>query len=122
MIGRCGEGSIPAKIVMNSSEFFVCALIAHRLFTVLLYFDHNATTFLAPEVAETLSAALREVYGNPSSIHRPGQLARQQLEKSRRTIASFLNASAAEIVFTSGGTEANNLAILGLVRSLPGEH
>ncbi|HMJ61091.1 MAG TPA: cysteine desulfurase family protein [Bryobacteraceae bacterium] len=80
------------------------------------YFDHNATTFLAPEVAETMASALREVHGNASSIHRPGRLARQHLEKSRRTVAGFLGASAAEIVFTSGGTEANNLAILGMAR------
>ncbi len=85
------------------------------------YFDHNATTFLAPEVAETMASALREVYGNASSIHRPGQLARQHLEKARRGIAGFLGGSAAEIVFTSGGTEANNLAILGMVRGLPGD-
>jgi cysteine desulfurase len=84
------------------------------------YFDHNATTFLAPEVAETMAHALREVYGNASSIHRPGQVARQHLEKARRILAGFLGASAAEIVFTSGGTEANNLAILGMVRSVPG--
>jgi cysteine desulfurase len=82
----------------------------------LPYFDHNATTFLAPEVAETMASALREVYGNASSIHRPGQLARQHLEKARRIVAGFLGASAAEIVFTSGGTEANNLAILGMAR------
>jgi cysteine desulfurase len=86
----------------------------------LPYFDHNATTFLAPEVAETMASALREVYGNASSIHRPGQLARQHLEEARRSIAGFVGASAAEIVFTSGGTEANNLAILGMVRGLPG--
>lgn len=85
------------------------------------YFDHNATTFLAPEVAETMASALREVYGNASSIHRPGQVARQHLEKARRSIAGFLGASAGEIVFTSGGTEANNLAILGIVRGLPGD-
>jgi cysteine desulfurase len=83
-----------------------------------LYFDHNATTYIAPEVAETMTAALRGVYGNPSSIHGAGQIARQQLEKSRRTIADFLNASPAEFVFTSGGTESNNLALLGLVRNL----
>jgi cysteine desulfurase len=87
----------------------------------LPYFDHNATTFLAPEVAETMASALREVYGNASSIHRPGQVARQHLEKARRSIAGFLGASAGEIVFTSGGTEANNLAILGIVRGLPGD-
>jgi cysteine desulfurase len=86
-----------------------------------LYFDHNATTCIAPEVAETMAAASRDVYGNPSSIHGPGQLARQQLEKSRRTIADFLHASPAEFVFTSGGTESNNLTLLGLVRSLPSD-
>ncbi|MGI9074761.1 MAG: cysteine desulfurase family protein [Bryobacteraceae bacterium] len=84
-----------------------------------LYFDNNATTCIAPEVAETMTAASRDVYGNPSSIHIPGQLARQKLEKSRRTIAEFLHVSPAEFVFTSGGTESNNLALIGLVRNLP---
>ncbi len=85
----------------------------------MLYFDHNSTTPLAPEVADTLSAALRDLYGNPSSTHRAGQLARQALEQSRRTIADTLRVSPAEIVFTSGGTESNNLAILGLLRNSP---
>ena len=66
-----------------------------------------------------MTTALREVYGNASSMHRPGQAARQHLERARRTVAGFLGASATEIVFTSGGTEANNLAILGMVRGLP---
>jgi len=85
----------------------------------LHYFDHNSTTPLAPEVAGVLSAAQQDVYGNPSSTHRAGQLARQSLEESRRTIASTLRVSPTEIVFTSGGTESNNLAILGLLRNLP---
>ena len=84
----------------------------------MLYFDHNATTFLAPEVADALTQALRDVYGNPSSIHRQGQKARQELENARRTIAGFMAASPQEFVFTSGGTESNNLAINGLVRNL----
>ena len=87
-----------------------------------LYFDHNATTFLAPEVREAYVAALTEVHGNASSVHRAGQLARQRLEVARRTIASSLKAMPHEVVFTSGGTESNNLAILGLVRALPGEN
>ena len=86
-----------------------------------LYFDHNATTFLAPEVAEAYATALKEVYGNASSVHRAGQLARQRLEMSRRLLAEAWNATSQEIVFTSGGTESNNLALLGLVRALPGE-
>jgi cysteine desulfurase len=88
----------------------------------LLYFDHNATTPVAPEVADAFHAAVCDIWGNASSIHRPGQHAREALERSRRTIAQFLGASANEIVFTSGGTESNNLAVLGLVRNLPGTH
>ena len=63
--------------------------------------------------------ALRQVFGNASSTHREGQLARQQLEKARRTIAAGLHCSGQDFVFTSGGTESDNLAILGLVRNLP---
>ncbi|HWF48987.1 MAG TPA: cysteine desulfurase family protein [Bryobacteraceae bacterium] len=84
-----------------------------------LYFDHNATTPLAPEVAATYASALRDVYGNASSVHTTGQTAKLRLEQSRRTVAAFVNASPGELVFTSGGTESNNLAILGLIRALP---
>jgi cysteine desulfurase len=82
------------------------------------YFDHNATTFLAPEVAEVLTSALREVFGNASSTHAQGQLAKRQLEESRRTIAGALHVPPTDFVFTSGGTESNNLAILGLLGGL----
>jgi len=88
----------------------------------LLYFDHNATTFVAPEVADTLDRATRQVFGNASSTHREGQQARQKLESARRTVADFIGAQAPEIVFTSGGTESNNLAILGLVRNVENAH
>jgi cysteine desulfurase len=87
----------------------------------ILYFDNNATTCIAPEVAETMMAASREVYGNASSVHGAGQFARQHLERSRSTIADFLHASPTDFVFTSGGTESNNLAVLGLVRNLTSE-
>ncbi len=82
------------------------------------YFDHNATTPVAPEVLAAMTDVLRLGYGNASSIHREGQRARQLLESARRTVAAKLGTDPAGIVFTSGGTEANNLAILGLVRSL----
>ena len=81
------------------------------------YFDHNATTPVAPEVLETVVSCLGQVYGNASSIHHFGQGAKQRLEAARRQVAALINGSAAEIVFTSGGTEANNLAILGLTRA-----
>ena len=71
-----------------------------------------------PEVAEAFSEALRNVSGNASSTHRAGQIARQRLEGARIAIASELDCSPAELVLTSGGTESNNLAVLGLVRNL----
>jgi cysteine desulfurase len=83
------------------------------------YFDHNATTPIAPEVVSAMTEAMGLAYGNPSSIHREGQQARQVLETARLQVAAFLGASPPEIVFTSGGTEADNLAITGLLRGLP---
>ncbi len=73
-----------------------------------------------PDVAATVAQALTQTFGNPSSTHRAGQKARQELEKARRTVAQFTGASASEIVFTSGGTESNNLAIFGVVRAAAG--
>ncbi len=84
------------------------------------YFDHNATTPVAPEVLETLVECLGQVYGNASSIHYFGQAAKQKVEAARRQLAALINANPANIVFTGGGTEANNLAILGVVRAAPG--
>ncbi|MBZ5608997.1 MAG: cysteine desulfurase [Acidobacteriia bacterium] len=83
------------------------------------YFDHNATTPVSAEVLEVLVPALLEVYGNASSIHREGQLAKQKLEAARRHTAALLHADPKELVFLSGGTEADNLAILGTVRANP---
>jgi cysteine desulfurase len=83
------------------------------------YFDHNATTPLAPEVRETLDECLDQVYGNASSIHRFGQAARKRLEAARRQVAASIHADAAEVVFTSGGTEADNMAVLGAARFAP---
>lgn len=84
----------------------------------MLYFDYNATTPVAPEVAAAMATALRDVFGNASSTHRFGQAARQQLESARRKIAGFLGAAPSDLVLTSGGTESNNLAILGLFRGM----
>jgi len=81
------------------------------------YFDHNATTPLAPEVLETVVSCLGQVYGNASSIHHYGQSAKQRLEQARRQLASLLHCSPTELVFTGGGTEADNLAILGVARA-----
>jgi cysteine desulfurase len=83
------------------------------------YFDHNATTPIAPEVLETMVSCLGQVYGNASSIHHFGQAAKQRLETARRQLASLIRANPTEVVFTSGGTEADNLAIFGVVRGAP---
>ena len=77
------------------------------------YFDHNATTPVSPEVLEAMLPMLTDVYGNASSIHHFGQAARQKLDAARKQVAEALGAEPQEIVFTSGGTEADNLAILG---------
>jgi len=79
------------------------------------YFDHNATTPVSQSVLEVLVAALLEVPGNASSIHQDGQLAKQRLEAARREVAALLGCEPKELVFTSGGTEADNLAIFGSV-------
>ncbi|MCZ2078257.1 MAG: cysteine desulfurase [Bryobacterales bacterium] len=81
------------------------------------YFDHNATTPVSSEVLAKHIEALREVYGNASSIHHNGQRAKQALEEARRRVAAAIGAESREIVFLSGGTEAGNLAILGVVRA-----
>jgi len=78
------------------------------------YFDHNATTPVSPEVFEAMAPLLTEVFGNASSIHQFGQDARRVLDNARRSVAAMLGAKAEEIVFTSGGTEADNLAIFGV--------
>ncbi len=81
------------------------------------YFDHNATTPLAPESLAAMTQCLGQVYGNASSIHYFGQLAKQRLEAARRQVAALMGCDAKELAFTSGGTEADNLAILGAARA-----
>jgi cysteine desulfurase len=86
-----------------------------------VYFDNNATTPLAPEVFEVMRPYLLENYGNASSIHWFGQRAKAGVEKAREQVARLLNARSSEIVFTSGGTESDNAAILGIVEAARGE-
>ncbi len=79
-----------------------------------VYLDHNATTPLDPRVLEAMTPALRDTFGNASSLHWYGQQARAALDEARAEVAALLSATPAEIVFTSGGTEADNLALRGL--------
>lgn len=84
----------------------------------MIYFDHNATTPLRAEVLDVMLPFLREEYGNASSVHGLGSRARQALEEARSRVAALIGAQPAEVVFTSGGTESNNLAILGVASEL----
>jgi cysteine desulfurase len=84
-----------------------------------IYLDNNATTPLLPEVREAMLAVEGESFGNPSSSHWAGRRARRALEEARDRVAACLGAFPDEVIFTSGGTEANNLAIFGLVALPP---
>jgi len=86
---------------------------------MVVYCDHNASTPLRPEVLDAMLPYLREQYGNASSVHAWGARARDAVETARQGVAALLGAHPAEIVFTSGGTESNNLAILGAARAMP---
>lgn len=82
-----------------------------------VYLDYAATTPLRPEVREAMFGVLGERWGNPSSVHRWGREARAVLDDARARFAAVIGASPAEIVFTRGGTEADNLAVIGLARA-----
>ncbi len=85
-----------------------------------VYFDNNATTPVLPEVLEAMRPYFNERFGNASSIHHHGQETRAAVERARESVAALLSCRASEVVFTSGGTEADNLAIFGLAK--PGDH
>lgn len=84
------------------------------------YLDHAATTPVLPEVAEAMAAVYREDFGNPSSVHAYGRAARELVEVARDRVAAAIGASPAEVVFTGGGTEADNLALKGAAAKLRG--
>lgn len=83
-----------------------------------VYLDNAATTQVRREVVEEMQRALEDTYGNPSSTHSFGRTAKSQVESARKTIAKHLNATASEIIFTSGGTEADNMILRCAVRDL----
>lgn len=84
-----------------------------------IYLDHNATTPILPEVLEAMLPYLRTEFGNPSSGHALGRRARDAVEEARARVARLLGCQAGEVVFTSGGTEASNLAIRGTCEAMP---
>jgi cysteine desulfurase len=85
---------------------------------VRIYLDHNATTPPAPEVVDRMAASLREEFGNPSSVHHYGQVAKAALDDARSAVAALIGSDPSEVVFTSGGTESDNFAIRGVAEAL----
>lgn len=86
-----------------------------------VYLDNNATTRVAPEVVEAMTPYLTEFYGNPSSVHRLGAKPAEAVRAARRQVAGLFGCSDQEVVFTSCGTESNNLAIAGILEAAPGK-
>lgn len=83
-----------------------------------VYFDYNATTPLAPESADAVVAATRQIFGNASSVHHFGQQAKAVLDDARSAVAALIHGDPSEVVFTSGGTEADNAAIRGIAEAI----
>src|SRR6185503_15465950 len=82
-------------------------------FTMRVYFDYNATSPVAPEVADAVGRATREIFGNASSVHHFGQQAKALLDEARSAVGALIGGDADGVVFTAGGTEADNFAIRG---------
>lgn len=81
----------------------------------MIYLDNAASTKISDNVLDSMQPYLKDQYGNPSSVHRYGRMARKAVEKARRQVASLINADSSEILITSGGTESNNMAIRGVM-------
>lgn len=103
----------PGKTGCRSSLPVICEVSMSEI-----YFDNAATTPMRQEVVQAMSVFYSEVWGNPSSLHMPGQRARRAVEEARNAVAAALGADPKEIYFTSGGTESNNLAIRGVAQAL----
>ncbi|MEK7323038.1 MAG: cysteine desulfurase family protein [Pseudomonadota bacterium] len=84
-----------------------------------IYLDHNATTAIDERVLEAMRPYWRAHYGNPSSLHRSGRIARAALDQAREQVAGLVNAHSSQVIFTSGGTEANNFALAGVAGNSP---
>ena len=88
----------------------------------MIYLDNAASTKIHDDVLDSMIPYLKDQYGNPSSIHRYGRLARKAIEKARKQIAFLINADPSEILITSGGTESNNTALNGITMKKPSSH
>ncbi|HET8719778.1 MAG TPA: aminotransferase class V-fold PLP-dependent enzyme, partial [Candidatus Nitrosotenuis sp.] len=87
----------------------------------MIYLDNAASTPISDDVLQEMLPYLKENYGNPSSIHRFGRITTKAIEAARRRVADLINAKPEEILFTSGGTESNNTALMGIMQQKKGK-
>lgn len=107
------EGVKPSMDRESSEPVYPRDSVSRSAATCRIYLDHNATTPIDHEVLEAMTLCAKNAYGNPSSIHEPGNRARVALEGARRSVAQLLNCTARRVIFTGGGSEADNLALKG---------
>src|SRR5690348_2423638 len=112
------------SIVMKEPRLVNPGQILHNLppMSNPIYLDHAAATPLDPRVFEAMRPFLEGQFANPSSLYRAARETRRAVEQSRHSVAAILGAKPTEIVFTSGGTEGDNLAVQGVLRAHPGAH
>src|SRR4030067_1312078 len=111
-------------IYSHSSELHVCKGGSDLKFSKSIYLDYNATTPIDPEVLKTMMPYLKESFGNPSSNHTYGEVAKEAVYEARKKVADLIGSEPNDIVFTSGGSESNNHAIIGtaLANRKKGKH
>ena len=110
---------IYSTFAVGRSPLSISANVRIRIRAVQrIYLDHNATTPLLPAVLDRMTVVLREQFGNPSSVHHFGQQAKSAIDEARTAVADLIGAEPSEVLFTSGGTEADNIAIRGTVEAL----
>ncbi len=102
------------KVIVDSGELERLTEVQHEDAVTRIYLDHNATTPLDPDVRDIMLSSMESYYGNPSTIYREGKESHLAIDSARRKVAELINCSARRIVFSGGGSEANNLAIKGI--------
>ena len=115
--GKRTVGTIPT-VQESADNNLVMQAAAAKQTSRRVYLDHNATTPVDPEVLKAMVPYLQDDFGNPSSVHTTGSRARKAVEAARRSVAGLINCTARRVIFTSGGSEANNLAVRGTVKAL----
>jgi cysteine desulfurase len=105
-------------IIHNIQEFAIIKNLIKGMMAMEVYLDNSATTRVRKEVIKKMAEVLDKEYGNPSSLHMKGYQTEKLMKEARENVANLINSEPEGIVFTSGGTESNNLALIGVAESL----